>query len=141
MAYTTKLSIVLLVSLLVGCPDAPLLTTPLPNGYKFRSNGGWYGYILTPEGNRLSSYFGIIDDKTEAWCEEFGWYKHLVVCKRTEYFLSSASKKAENYLLLNTSSGEIFIKNQDQATKIWQQEFGLKLPALSIKHSETSRFN
>jgi len=123
--------------ILSGCSDPPLLSTPLPNGYEFKSNGGLFGYISTPDGRRIAKYFGIISDETEVWCEEFAWKDEMVICKRTEYAVSSSEPKNTNYFLLNTANSEVSIVGHDRASAIWFQMFGTEMPKLATRHTET----
>lgn len=122
---------------LCGCADPPLLSTPLPNGYEFKSNGGIFGYIVTPAGKRMTNYFGIINAETEAWCEEFAWQDEMVLCKRNEYGVSSFKPKTTNYLLLNTINSEVSIVGFEKAKLIWQQQLGSQIPKMVTIHNET----
>ena len=66
--------------------------------YAFDSNGGYYGYIKTPDGRRMADQFGILDNGTEAWCGEFAWQKDRVVCKLNETYVKDGKK-------INTKNG------------------------------------
>ena len=130
------------ISLLVACTgDPPLLTTPLPNGYAFDSNGGWYGYIKAADGKRMADHFGLLDDGTEAWCEEFAWENNIVVCNLHEtQTINKKELKTIRFFVIDTSTAQI--KKYDtveEANIFWKERFGNSLPAMKTKYQTTKR--
>ena len=128
--------------LLLGCSgDASLLSTPLPNGYSFHSNGGEFGYIKTPNGHRMALHFGIINSENneiEAWCNEFAWKNNYVICKRSEYSASNSTPSTVNYFILNTKDGSIEIQNKPEAQEFWHNKTGTNWPEMKVRHRSTS---
>ena len=132
-----SIPLILVVVLLAGCPDPPLLETRLSNDYSFHSNGGSYGYIANPQGVRLSRYFGILDDGNEAWCEGFAWEKNAVVCERSVTIEGESEAQSKDYVLLDTMSGEISIVGRLEAESLWQQKTGETWPTLKTRYFRT----
>ena len=124
-----------------GSGDPPLLTTPLPNGYSLDSNGGYYGYIKTPEGKRMADHFGILDNGTEAWCGEFAWQENTVVCKMQGINQSDVKKhKAIGFFIIDTRSAEITkFKTEKAANSFWNEKFGNPLPEMKTKYLITNK--
>ena len=128
--------------MLVACTgDPPLLSTPLPNGHAFDSNGGWFGYLKTPDGKRMADHFGILDNGSEAWCEEFAWRKDIAICKlyvtRT---INGKEQKETGFFIIDTSTGDITkFKTEEKANTFWKEIFGNPLPPMKTKYRTTKR--
>ncbi|WP_163131049.1 hypothetical protein [Agarivorans sp. Alg241-V36] len=131
--------LIIFVFFLFGCVDPPLLKTGLPNGYSFHSNGGIYGYISTPNDQRMYEYFGMLDN-SEQWCNNFGWDSNFVICE-LEIVKENASGGYEfKYLILNTGDGTVYIKNSiSEAEFFWKSVPNGSFPEMLAKHQNTVR--
>lgn len=124
---------------LVGCQagDAPLLSTELPNGYTFESNGGRNGYIRSPEGVWLSESFGIQSDGSERWCTEFGWEDAVVVCRLFDEAKLPVVTDL-GYLVLNTETGAVSVaRSGEEATSLLKGMSVDSLPDLATSFVST----
>ena len=130
------LGILLLGSIAVSGldPDPPLLETSLPNGYSLHSNGGWYGYVATPQGHRMASQFGVLDDEEEAWCEGFAWEGDMVVCERKLTSPTGQVAPAVDYFVLNTKNHEFHTLPLPEAESLWHQQTGKDWPELKTRY-------
>lgn len=123
---------------ITGCGDPPLLSTPLPNDYSFRSNGGDFGYVADPGGHRMTAYFGIIGDGKERWCGAFGWEGDFVVCEYIEYRGGSLEAKVEGYFYLNSKTKEVtHFQSREGVEDYWRANTSRPFPRLARKHSGT----
>jgi len=124
---------------LAGCtsPDPPLLTTELPNGYCFNSNGGSYGYIRKPPG--MLGAFGRQDDGSERWCEEFGWEGALVVCRMRDEADPQAIRDLGYFVLDTWSNASWLATDRAEAEAILRQHGVAQMPALARRYWRTQR--
>jgi hypothetical protein len=133
--------LILVFILMAACwsGDPPLLTTPLPNGYALDSNGGYYGYIKAPDGKRMTDHFGILDNGTEAWCEEFAWQEDTVACKLQGTNQRDVKKyEAIGFFIIDTTTGEITkFKTDKAANRFWKEKFGNPLPKMKATYRIT----
>ncbi len=112
--------------------DAPLLTTPLPNGYSLDSNGGSFGVIYGPSGS-LAQLKAQPDD-TERWCNAFGWEGAVVVCQ-TEYGPFGGRPDSFGYLIVNTETGDTWLAADEmEALKLLKTLSVASMPKLSTYH-------
>ena len=81
--------------------------TPLPGGYSFDSNGGWYGHFRDPSGIWLADHFGIQNDGSERWCNEFGWSGTVVVCALELVAPGEENPVSFGYYVLDTKRREV----------------------------------
>ena len=126
--------------LLVGCPDPPLLKTPLPNNYSFNSNGGEFGNIKNEKGKRLSEYFGILSNGKEKWCTDFAWENNFVICKLIQYSNSGFKPKSTEYFIINTTNGKIRIfPTESTASSFWKKTLHTKIPEMKRKYPTTRK--
>ncbi|UJB63790.1 hypothetical protein YS110_02925 [Acidovorax sp. YS12] len=127
-------------SLLMGCGDAPLLMTPLQNGYTFDSNGGYYGFIRNPSGQWLYMYFGMQDGGVEYWCNEFGWKGDAVVCAMGKIVRGNSKEISAGYFILNTRSAETWlVPDEARALEVLRTQSVSELPKMARRHPSTSR--
>ncbi|MCG6117254.1 MAG: hypothetical protein MEQ07_03545 [Aquimonas sp.] len=111
--------------------------TELPNGYTYHSNGGSYGHIRQ-KGGRLRA-FGIQDDGSERWCNEFGWQAHAVVCRMTDE-ASSDSLRELGYFILDTGTGKAWLAPDTSEAQLRLQQLGVpRLPRLATCFWSTRR--
>lgn len=129
----------LLIALtLMACGDAPLLVTPLPNGYTFHSNGGGFGNIKNPDGLRLVEYFGIRNNGRETWCTEFSWQSDTVICKLGEYGQHGFDASRTEFFVLDTVTGEVIVfPDQMSVQGFWTARFNSAVPQLYRRYSST----
>ena len=119
-------------------PDPPLLTTPLPGGYGFHSNGGHYGHVVAPDGGRLADYFGILEHHAERWCVEFGWQEAVVVCRYQAEFAQGS--KDVGFFILDTRTGRIEIANDTVAALALLRTYSIpRMPRLAQRHPTTRK--
>lgn len=121
-------------ALLAGCffsPDPPLLTTPLPNGYAFHSNGGEVGYIAPAGGSRHPA-FGITDDG-EYWCREFGWSGPMVVCR---YLREGGNRSHDKgFFVFDTSNGRhVVVPDEAAALAVLRSRGVMAMPDLRQRY-------
>lgn len=125
---------------LAGCGDPPLLTTPLPGGYSFDSNGGRFGYIKSPSGQRLSEYFGKLYDGTERWCNEFAWAEAVVVCAMEVYRDDGLEPTSHGYFVYDTKAAlGWFVADMENVQESLQDLSVSPLPELARRHRSTRR--
>lgn len=125
--------------LLAGCfsPDPPLLATELPNGYSYQSNGGSFGYIRKHPG--MLRAFGIQDDGSERWCNEFGWHGDLVICRMTDEANPQLIREL-GYFILDTRTGHSWLAPDHQGAQRRLQQLGLPhMPDLASRFWSTRR--
>ncbi len=128
------------IILMIGCGDAPILKTKMDNGYTFHSNGGTFGYISKPNGQRMANHFGILDDKTEQWCNKFAWYKNHVVCELEIVDNTSSTGYKMKYFILNTKNEDYYIfSNLTETEDKWVTITNTKFPELKTKYSNTTK--
>lgn len=129
--------------LLAGCRcsgDAPLYRTALPGGYSFHSNGGIYGYVRDPSGTMLSGHFGIQDDGSERWCNEFGWSGVVAVCALERIEARTHKTIAFGYYVIDTSRGEIQHLADDGALGTALNALSVAgIPRMATVHDSTAR--
>jgi len=136
MAHRSLIGLTLI--LLAGCPDPPLLVTPLPQGYTFHSNGGEFGYISNRNGSRLAEYFGIRDDGRETWCTDFAWEQRLVICRLIEYAKNGFETSRTEFFVLDSSTGTVTIlPDQARAQAFWAARSLTKFPELKRRYAST----
>lgn len=137
MAYRASGALACLV--LAGCfsPDPPLLATELPNGYSYHSNGGTHGYIRKHPG--MLRDFGIQDDGSECWCNEFGWQADLVICRMTDEANPQRIRELD-YFILDTRTGNSWLAANQLAAQRRLQQLGTpRLPDLASRFWSTRR--
>lgn len=124
LGYKNMKTILLFICLimLVGCynPDPPLLQTDLPNKYSFYSNGGIFGYIVRPNGQRMSNHFGILVNGEEQWCNGFGWASDYVVCELEVVNSSATNGYIYKYFIMNTANESNWVVSTlEEAKRKW----------------------
>ncbi len=117
------------------------MTTPLPNGYALDSNGGYFGYIKTPDGKRMADHFGILTNGTEAWCEEFAWQENSVICKLNVTYMKAGKEMMKySFFIIDTKTAEILkFDTVEKTNSFWEQKFGNPLPSMKTKFRNTKR--
>jgi len=134
------ITIITLAALITSCQcggDAPMLTTPLPNGYFLNSNGGSFGVIYGPAGS-LDQLKKLPDD-TVRWCNAFGWEGSVVVCE-TEHGPFGKGPYASGYLILNTETAETWLAASESETlKILNALSVAAIPKLATSHFFSTR--
>ena len=125
-----------IASFISACSDPELMTTPLPNGYSFNSNGGEFGYVQH-KGERLSTYFGMLENGQEKWCTDFAWNRKYFICKYIQYGNGLDPRDIE-YFVLNTDTDRIVVfSTVEDARVFWNKMTESALPELKRKHLET----
>jgi hypothetical protein len=123
---------------ITACGDPPVLSTPLPNGYSFKSNGGEFGYVVVPDGTRMGEYFGILNSGEEQWCGRFGWEGDFVVCEVVEYTNNSLETKSKGYFFLNSQTGEVVtFQSEAEIKNYWKANLRLPFPRLARSYPGT----
>ena len=137
----SKVTLFFIILNLTCCGDPPLLRTPLPNGYALDSNGGNYGYLKTPDGKRMSEYFGMLNNDIEVWCREFAWQDDFVICKMYETSKSdNYQKEAIHYFVVDTSTSKITrFWSEGKVSQFWKNKFGNPIPEMKSKHLKTRK--
>lgn len=128
--------------LLTACSDdAPLLSTPLPNGYSFRSNGGDIGAIYRPNGTRLAQYFGITEQHGEIWCSKFAWQGDWVIYEKYREIRVNDQWRTvkDGYYCFDTASGTMHSIDAAAAKSWWQQQFDKEMPRLATRFAQTTK--
>ncbi len=133
-----RVPILLASTLFTACTgDAPLLSTPLPNGYSFESNGGWNGFVRGPAGLWLAEHFGMQSDGSERWCNEFGWSGSVLICRLTNEAVVPAAEMG--YLILDTESGVVLIaENREKAISVLGAHSINSFPSLARRYPSTT---
>ncbi|MFZ2494081.1 MAG: hypothetical protein WA208_21580 [Thermoanaerobaculia bacterium] len=117
--------------------DPPLYTTPLPNGYAQKSNGGELGFLVSAGGQIVAPHILGPDAVPERWCNNFAWSGDLVVCEAVQYGVRAFVDPPTSieYLLLNTRTGQVTLfKTRDELATSWRSQMHSPLPSLTKEH-------